>query len=135
MDAEKVVSQLIEKKKIGFRIGGIEAWGQPLARAEDSSLELSGAKVRGDLLVLTLTPTAGDGGSANNLELVVETPGKPGFSKDAIELASATYLRLGEWALTATAGKVQFWKRGKPEDGFDSKGAPALVLRRDPFVP
>jgi hypothetical protein len=134
MDAESIVSQLQEKKVIGFRLSGIEVWGRPLVRPDDTSLELSSARVRGDLLVLTLTPTAADGGSANNLELVVEEPGLPGFHRDTIEISSATYLRFQEMTLTLAGGKVQLLDRGRAGGGFDARG-PALILRRDMWVP
>jgi hypothetical protein len=133
MDARSIVSQLQEQKILGFRLSGIEVWGRPLVRPDDTSLELSAARVRGDLLVLTLTPTAADGGSSNTMELVVEEPGQLSVSKDALEISSATYLRFQEMTLTLTGSRVQFLERGRARDGFDAKGS-ALILRRDLWV-
>ncbi len=135
MEPDKVASLLHHDKKIGFRVIAIEAWGRPLTRPDDTSLELIDVRARGDLLVLTLSPNNDADKRVGAMELAIEKPDQPKLSKDAIEFAKVAFLRFDELSLRLKGGKVSGSRRGHAEPDFDAAaGAPALVLRRDPFV-
>ena len=133
MDVEKVVSLILFKKKLGLRIIAVEAWGRQLVRPDDTGLVLLEVRPRGDTVVLLLGQLGEPDPRAGAFELVLERPGQPKFSDDAIEFPTATYLRFDEATLVLEGGTIHQRSRGSAETVFDPKG-PALVLRRDPFA-
>ena len=131
MNAEENVSFLESKKKLGFRIVAIQAWGRPLVRPDDTSLELIEIRARGNDLVLTLSPNVKADQRAGAIELAIETTSQAKLTDKTIEFASASYVRLGETMLLPSAGKVRFCDRRGVSDLEAIAGAAALVLTKE----
>jgi hypothetical protein len=126
VSVETIAGQLFGK--LGFVAMSVQAFGVDLVRSGDQAFELRKAEaIRSDLLRLTFALNPLPGAEPQLLMLSVRDPKGLKLKDGAIELASATSVRLEERTLTAQGKQFRATEGGEP-DALGEIGGPALLL-------
>ena len=131
MSIDTIIAALLNKKRIGFEVGAIQAFGQELVRPGDQIFRLARASSpTSDLLKFTFEVNPAAGYDAPLAELVIEKPGEFKITETTLEISTANYVRFEEVALTTIGKDIVGTSRGKPGSTFPRPTGAALVLTK-----